>query len=370
MTQDEQRAQAALEAAIQRTLANTTAAIERVQREVPKDTIVRANALGFTHQNDRLSMAAGGQRWSLHNHALGQIAEQASVPKPYLDTLNQGEEWERNLLDHILSTTFQHSTDRHLVRSIDTGNGQLEARGFLSDKFRRLDSRPLLETFVAEVSRFGARPYAGVMTDTRVSLKALLPTAWTFAVPEGAVRTDHRGGSGIEAIAFGIEWRNSDYGTSRNNLAAFILRLWCLNGAVLEDVMRQVHLGGRLDENIQFSEQTYQLDTRASVSAMRDVVRGLLAPDKVRQTIDRIEALSAKVITWDKVKAQFAKGLTKEELRKVDEAYTGADVQNLPPGDTAWRASNALSWIANQTDNQERRLELEKLAGTVLKQAA
>jgi hypothetical protein len=363
------QAEGMLEKAIQRTLAQTTATIDRVQREVPRDTIVRANVLDFSHDDTHLFMAAGGQDWRLHNHALGQVAEQASVPKVYVDTLGAGEEWERDLLDQILTTTFQHSGDRHLVRAIDTGQG-LEARGFLSDKFRRLDSRPLLDTFVKEVMQFGAKPYAGVMTDTRVSLKALLPKPFIFEVPEGAVRPDHHGGAGVEAIALGIEWRNSDYGTSRNNLAAFILRLWCLNGAVLEDVMRQVHLGGRLDENIEFSEQTYQLDTRASVSAMRDVVRGLLAPQKVQQTIERIKALSSKVIKWDQIKAQFAKGLTKEELRKVDEAYQGPDVQNLPPGDTAWRASNALSWIANQTENQERRLELEKIAGSVLKQAA
>ena len=365
------QAEEMLERAIQRTLGQTTKTIERVQREVPRDAIVRANALAFEHDDTHLFMAGGGQEWRLHNHALIQVAEQASVPKAYVDTLSlDAEEWQRNLLDQVLTTTFQHSPDRHLVRAIGLENGVLEARGFLSDKFRRLDSRPLLDTFVKEVQSFGARPYAGTVTDTRVSIKALLPKPIIFEVPDGAIRPDHQGGAGIEAIALGVEWRNSDYGASRNNLAIFLLRLWCLNGAVLDDIMRQVHLGGRLDDSIEFSERTYQLDTAASVSALRDVIRGVLAPQKVQETVARIQALSGQVIDWTKVKAQFAKGLTKEELRKVSEAYEGPDVQNLPPGDTAWRASNALSWIANQTDNTERRLELEKLAGTILKQAA
>lgn len=364
------QAYAKLEAAIQRTLAQTTTAIEKVQRDVPKDAIVKAAGLKFAHDRQGLRMAAPmGHEWGLHRHALGQIAGQAGIPYDYVDTLTTGKDWQKKLLEDVLDTTFKHSQDRHLVRAVTTDKG-LEARGFLSDRFRRIDSRPLLDTFIEEVQKVGAKPYGGTATDIRVSLKALLPTPWVFEVPEGAMRADHRGHGGLEAIALGVEWRNGDFGSSANNLAIFALRLWCFNGAVLEDAMKQIHLGRRLEDDITYSDKTYALDTKASISAMRDVIRGLLSPAKVQGTVEKIEALAQQVVSWDKVKAQFGKVLTKDELRRVDEAYNGPDVVNLPPGDTAWRASNALSWIANSTDNAERRLELEKLAGTVLKKAA
>jgi hypothetical protein len=34
-----------------------------------------------------------------------------------------------------------------------------------------------------------------------------------------------------------------------------------------------------------------------------------------------------------------------------------------------WRLSNAISWVAGQTDDPERKLDLQKIAGSVLPEA-
>jgi hypothetical protein len=47
-------------------------------------------------------------------------------------------------------------------------------------------------------------------------------------------------------------------------------------------------------------------------------------------------------------------------------AYNSPDTYNLPAGNTTWRLSNAISWIAGKTEDSERKLELMKLAGEVL----
>jgi hypothetical protein len=39
---------------------------------------------------------------------------------------------------------------------------------------------------------------------------------------------------------------------------------------------------------------------------------------------------------------------------------------NLPPNKTAWRASNAISWIARAVESDEQRLDLERLAGSLV----
>jgi hypothetical protein len=38
----------------------------------------------------------------------------------------------------------------------------------------------------------------------------------------------------------------------------------------------------------------------------------------------------------------------------------------MPAGSTVWRLSNAISWVAGQTKDAERKLDLQKLAGSVL----
>jgi len=39
-------------------------------------------------------------------------------------------------------------------------------------------------------------------------------------------------------------------------------------------------------------------------------------------------------------------------------------------GNTTWCLSNAISWVAGQTENAERKLDLMKVAGEVLPKAA
>lgn len=39
---------------------------------------------------------------------------------------------------------------------------------------------------------------------------------------------------------------------------------------------------------------------------------------------------------------------------------------DMPAGNTVWRMSNALSWIANSTEDAERRMSLQRLAGEVV----
>lgn len=64
--------------------------------------------------------------------------------------------------------------------------------------------------------------------------------------------------------------------------------------------------------------------------------------------------------------ARVTRALHKTVQKTIADAFDSSDVINLPDGTTAWRASNAISWIARNTDNPETRLDLERLAGTVL----
>ena len=58
------------------------------------------------------------------------------------------------------------------------------------------------------------------------------------------------------------------------------------------------------------------------------------------------------------------KTLNKGEAEAAFNAYNSPDVYNLPAGNTAWRLSNAISWIAGQTEEPERKLDLMRLLET------
>ena len=69
-------------------------------------------------------------------------------------------------------------------------------RGWLSDRYRRLDSRPFFEALAEEAVRAGAVPVDGVVTETRVALKLVLPEILE-PIPG-------------EFLVIGGEWSNSD----------------------------------------------------------------------------------------------------------------------------------------------------------------
>lgn len=339
--------------------ASAIALYEKVHAAVPVDAIARGSALHFTHEQGPVVVSVGSsmEPYTIHRHALGQMADKADIPARYLaDLIEAPEAWKRELGARMLNEHFHNSTrvrsedqsqNRHLVRAVD---GQV--RGFLSDKYRRLDSRPLLESFAGACHALGAIPVEGTVTDTRLALKAFLPLVFE-PVPN-------------EVMCLGVEWSNSDFGAGKHALRAFIFRLWCANGAVMEDALSQVHLGGRLADNIEFSNRTYMLDTKAQVSALNDIVQSTLGPNNVHQLLATIKAADEKKVEWRHVSTLLGKKLLKEELKNVRDAFDSDDVINLPAEKSIWRVSNAISWIAGKTEDPDRKLDLQRLAGAVI----
>jgi hypothetical protein len=352
-------ARSIMEAKIAEGRVSATSIFQRINREVPHDRIAAARTLDFQpHDAGILVRVRGSEGMLVHRHALGQMATRAGVPSTYLHTLaakgdDGKEEWMPELGAHILREHFRHEGgSRYLLRSLSGAFQREEVRGFMSDRYRRLDSRPLLEAFAGACDQVGAVPVDGTGSDTRVTMKAFLPMVFE-PVPN-------------EVLCLGVEWGNSDYGAARHTIRAMIWRLWCTNKATMEDSLAQVHLGGRLGDDIEFSDRTYRLDTEASISALNDTVKGVLGPTKVNTLLAAIRSAHAENVDWAKLKPTLLKKLLKGEMKTVEDAFLGDDVQNLPPGKTTWRASNALSWLAGATKDPDRKLELERVAGEIL----
>lgn len=321
--------------------ASAIGVIERIQNELPDDKIERTDKLLFAPD-----MTVGER--TLHRNALGQLATRADMPQAFASNLLEQGAWGRELLADNFNRIFGHiSPQRVLTRAV---NGQI--RGVLSDSYRRLDSRPIVEAFATACQGIGAVPVEGVAGDLRLSIRALLPMVFK---------------SSSEVFAFGISISNSDFGNGALSIQGFLLRLACLNGMTLQEELRKVHLGARLDESLQLSQRTYDLDTRTMSSAVKDVVQKVLEPARVNAVIDLVgKAETEKIDPAQSFRALQKKGLLKRELEAAEEVYRSGGVEQLPPGDTKYRMANAISWIAKDAETPERRLELESVAGELL----
>lgn len=339
--------------------------IEKVQTEVPKDFIIKGNTIKFDGDID--NRPSGSTTGLLLGHkveefspletqkfSMQQICSRANIPMRYAEFLKEPERvgWGQKLLAHNLNEIFSREKDRYLLRSYDGG-----LRGFLSDRYRRLDSRPLLDAFCGECEKYGLVPIEGYGTDTKVAMKALLPRVFE-PVPN-------------EVMCFGVMWENSDYGNGAHTIRAFAMRLWCTNYAITEIGFRQVHLGRRLTDDLSWSAKTYELDTQATASQIKDIVSQGVSPDATSAFCEVIKMAHEKEIDPKKMVGDLSKHLTKGEIEMVKEKYNEPDVVALPPGNTVWRMSNAVSWVAgNKVEDSERKIEVMRVAGGLLEKVA
>jgi hypothetical protein len=353
-TEAAQAAKAKMEAQISNGRAKAEQVINYVQTNIPTDRVVAGKKLQFEPTPGGVAVKIPTDEIvaeTLHRNAINQAGSRVGIPQSYVNDLLAKGQWGCTLAAQNLTELFAHlNGDRFLLRSV---KGQV--RGFLSDHYRRLDARPILDSFLGGIMKFGATPVDGMVTETKVSVKVVLPFIFE-PIPN-------------EVMLIGAEYENSDFGNGALTMNTFVDRLVCTNFARSESLLRQIHLGARLGENIAFSQRTYNLDTQTMASAISDMVEQALSPKSVNDYMALVKAANEKKVDGFQVAEYMKKNLTKTEAETASGAFNSADVEQLPAGNTVWRMSNALSFLAKQAD-PERAQELQRMAGAVLNKAA
>jgi hypothetical protein len=303
---------------------------------------------------DSLTMNMPDGLFSLHDNAIGQLADRMGVPQRYLRTLASGETWAKNLAAEILN---EHSgwtqRTRVLVRTVGT-----QVRGVLSDSYRRLNSVEILTAFVQEASRQGAVISDAYMNDTKVWAETILPQP--IVIPTAK--------NGDVIIFAGARFSTSDYGDGAVDMRAFLLNGACLNGMVRESVMKQVHLGSKLPDNLQLSQRTYELDTRTTVSAVKDLTKGLFSRDNLMKKACEIQGASEIDVDFEHELKKLTRdgGLLKSEGKEVEKILMRNDPEDgVQGGATLWKLTQAITAHARELTPQRSR-ELHEISGALL----
>lgn len=293
-------------------------------------------------------------RFTLHANAIGQLADRMGIPQKYLKTLAGGAEWQIALAATMLN---EHSgwieRSRVLVRTVGT-----QVRGVLSDSYRRLNSVEILTAFIEEASEQGAVISDAYMNDTKVWAETILPQP--IVVPTAK--------NGDVVIFAGARFSTSDYGDGAVDMRSFLLNGACLNGMVRESVMKQVHLGSKLPDNLRLSQQTYELDTKTTVSAVRDLTSGLFSRDTLMQKAYEIQGASEIDVDLNhELNRLTANG----SLSKAESGEVQKILMNNNPDDgvqgaaTLWKLTQAITAHA-RTLTPERSRDLHEISGALM----
>lgn len=304
--------------------------------------------------NGSLRMDMPDGQFTLHDNAIGQLSDRMGIPQRYLRGLASGEPWAKQLAATLLN---EHSgwtqRSRVLVRTVGT-----QVRGVLSDSYRRLNSVEILTAFVQEAAQQGAVISDAYMNDTKIWAETILPTPLTVPTAK----------NGDVVIFAGARFSTSDYGDGAVDMRAFLLNGACLNGMVRESVMKQVHLGSKLPDNLQLSQQTYELDTKTTVSAVHDLTKGLFSKDNLMKKAIEIQGASEMEVDFEHELKRLTRdgGLLKQEGKEVEKILMRNDPEDgVQGGATLWKLTQAITAHAREL-SPERSRELHELSGQLL----
>ena len=304
--------------------------------------------------DEGLKMNMPDGQFSLHANAIGQLADRMGIPQRYLRTLAGGAEWQIALAATMLN---EHSgwtqRSRVLVRTVGT-----QVRGVLSDSYRRLNSVEILTAFVQEAAQQGAVISDAYMNDTKVWAETILPQP--LVIPTAK--------NGDVIIFAGARFSTSDYGDGAVDMRSFLLNGACLNGMVRESVMKQVHLGSKLPDNLRLSQETYELDTKTTVSAVRDLTSGLFSRDTLMQKAYEIQGASEIEVDLDRELNNLTKNghLLKQEGQEVQKILMRNDPEDGVQGAaTLWKLTQAITAHAREL-TPERSRELHEISGSLM----
>ena len=297
------------------------------------------------------------REYTIGDLAIAQLGEKLGVPTEYLRRLSAGDEWQRNLVARILNDhTGWTPRKRFLIRSVGD-----EVRGVLSDNYRRLNGMAIITGYLSQAQAEGGILSNGFISPTRISIETLYPAPVDV----------HTTKNGIVTMAFGARLSTSDYGDGALDLRTFMMQGVCLNGAVRESIMRQVHLGSKLPDNLQLSQRTYDYDTKTTVSALRDVTKKIFSVDEIKRRIVEIQAASAtdedievelnNLTRTGQIQKQEADGVKTIFMRNSQDDGVGGE-------STLWKLVQGISAEARTKDGKRER-ELQEVAGNLMSRA-
>jgi Domain of unknown function (DUF932) len=300
----------------------------------------------------KLEMKTNGyvEQFGITNLAHEQLAQHIGIPQKYYDRMKAE-------APDLLATNANHwlheKPQTRLVRTLD-GN----ARAFLSNRYRTIDNQEVAQAVLPLLLQQGRglQISSAEITEKRLYIKVVNP-AMQATLKLGQI------------VQSGISISNSEVGLHAYRIDPFVFILACLNGAQIPAAgLRKYHVG-RQSQDVDsayevFADDTREADDRALMLKMRDMVGAAFDQVRFQETtrmlnvsIDhKIERGVDEVVSDVQEMFALPKALHSNILNELVKA-----------GDLSqWGLSNAITALANTTDDYEDATTLERVGGEVL----
>lgn len=290
----------------------------------------------------------------VNEHAHRQLAGRLQVPWRYYERLRIDHP---DLLENDVRELLHREPQVRMIRTLDG-----TARAYLSDRYRRIDHYQLFTNAIAPaLGETHCEIKGAELTDLRMYIKVIFPDLFE----------DVRVG---DAVFGGILIRNSEVGAGMFNVEPVVWRKVCSNGLIVpvhnfaEWGLKKQHVGRRIEANEEdpgiFSDRTLALDDAAFEAKVYDVVKNAASGIKFAAMVNKMRDLAGVKIEGDPVPAverlASTYSITQGEQALVREHLAAGGDLSL------WGYVNAVTRSAQEVESYDRRIELERIGGTLL----
>jgi hypothetical protein len=229
------------------------------------------------------------------------LADKLGIPSAYLRRLRSQR---AGLYDANVNGWLEQDTRRFLIRGLRGESGGGIARAFLSDGYKIIDNLDVLMAALDGVRQAGisAQIDGCDLTERRMYVRVVADQVQALA-PQllAGYRSPFTGAAGADnpVVFAGFMITNSETGCGAFSLIPRLVVQVCRNGmTITKDALREVHLGGRLDEGIiRWSGDTADKSLALVQAKTRDAVATFLDTGYVTQALAAIEEAAAVPVT-------------------------------------------------------------------------
>ena len=299
------------------------------------------------------------------------IADKLGIPGLYLRRLRAEHP---ALYDANVNGWLARSDKRYLIRGLRGDGGGGVTRAFLSDGYKIIDNLDVLLAALEGIRAAGVpvtisgcdlterRMYVRVVSD---AVSALAPALL------GDYRSPFTGAAGADnpVVFGGLVISNSETGCGAFTLTPRLVVQICDNGmTITKDALRNVHLGGRMDEGvIRWSQDTRQRNLDLVTGQARDAVTTFLDTSYVQRKISEITAAAGVPVSDPenaiKVVAQRLRFSEEQQRDILVHFIRGADL-------SAGGVMHAVTSVAQTIEDADTAYEMEGQALTAMQVAA
>lgn len=346
-----------------RTLQELAAELQR-QQDAKKDYIAPQGAIEAQVQADASIALVGlnGAPKGISPYAHGQLADHLEIPKRYYDRMLATKP---ELLATNINEWLHHDPQNaRLVRTLDG-----RVRAVLSSKFRPLDNFDLAQVVIPELIRLKAEIVSCELTETRLYIKAILPSL-SDTIPAGqTLGVGHFTGLDRGTVVAAIVISNSDIGAGTLRIEPSVFTTFCTNLAVLKQAaMKKYHVGraGTADEQFEvFADDTRAADDRAFWLKVRDITVRAFDPAAFGAAVLQLKGAAETPIISPSLPEVVEVAVRQLAL---PQGVGGNILAALAGGGdlTQWGLSSAITRVANDVEDYETATVLERAGGAVI----